>query len=58
MASSDKGKDDWGHKVWDGMATVVSSTVSFLAGSNARLRNTQAQRYAPTVLLMSSSDDS
>ena len=58
MASSDEGEDDWGHEVWDGVDAIISSSVSFLAGPDARLRNTQAQRYTPTVLQMSSSDDS
>ena len=58
MASSDEGEDNWGHEVWDGVDAIISSSVSFLAGPDARLRNTQAQRYAPTVLQMSSSDDS
>ena len=57
MASSDEGEDDWGHEVWDGVDAIISSSVSFLAGPDARLRNTQAQRYTPTVLQMSSSDD-
>ena len=58
MASSDEGEDDWGHEIWDGVAAIISSSVSFLAGRGARLRNTQAQRYAPSVLQMSISDDS
>ena len=49
MASSAEGEDDWGHDVWDGVATIISSSISFLAGPDARLRNTQAQRYAPSV---------
>ena len=58
LVSSDEGENDWGHDVWDGMAAIISSSVPFLAGPDARLRNTQAQRYTPTVLQMSSSDDS
>ena len=47
MASSAESEDDWGHEVWDGVATTISSSVSFLSGRGARERNTQAQRYAP-----------
>ena len=42
LASSDEGENDWGHDVWDGMAAIISSSVPFLAGPDARLRNTQA----------------
>ena len=41
LASSDEGENDWGHDVWDGMAAIISSSVPFLAGPDARLRNTQ-----------------
>jgi hypothetical protein len=42
LASSDEGENDWGHDVWYGMAAIISSSVPFLAGPDARLRNTQA----------------